>query len=87
MSPPLGAFDIGDDPSLPRLVADLQETGTPRVLRRRGEEVAVLMPIALARDLLRPTTATDREGCLASVGSWRGIVDVEEFKAANAESR
>ncbi len=84
-------LDISADPTLTRLAEEVATSGTPRVLRRDGEDVAVLMPVR-ARPPLRGTrrrtkTEADHAAFLASAGAWADLVDTEQLKADIAASR
>jgi hypothetical protein len=48
-----------------------------------GEEVAVLVPVALAKrfGLRAPRSEADRQAFLDSIGSWEGIVDADQLIA------
>ncbi|MBA2449485.1 MAG: hypothetical protein H0V51_15815, partial [Chloroflexi bacterium] len=48
MTAELEAIDISDVPDLLRLAEQVRTTGEPRILRREGEDIAVLMPVAAA---------------------------------------
>jgi hypothetical protein len=55
-------IEIGDSPELTRLVDEVAKSGEPRVLRRKGKDVAVITPVAKQRRRSRvkapkPTTA------------------------------
>ncbi len=84
-------IDISADPTLMRLAEEVATSGTPRVLRRDGEDVAVLMPVRgrspLRRVRRRTKTHADHEAFLASAGAWADLVDTEQLKADIAASR
>lgn len=84
--------DISAEPTLVRLAEDVATSGTPRLLRRDGEDVAVLMPLRATPILRRRTarrkkTEADHEAFLASAGGWADLVDSEQLKADIAASR
>ena len=39
-------IEIGDSPELMRLVEEVAASGEPRILRRKGKDVAVITPVA-----------------------------------------
>jgi hypothetical protein len=51
------AFDIDDFPEIEHLAREVHESGTPRVLRQGGEEIAIVGPLPPAgRRRRRATT-------------------------------
>ena len=46
MSRSLAPIDISRQPDILRLAEEVQATGTPRVLKRDNESIAVVMPLA-----------------------------------------
>jgi len=87
MSKELLSIDITKTPELLRLAEEVHSTGMPRVLRRDDEDLAVIVPIRPQRRIKRPPTQADLDAFRASAGSWRDLIDVEEFKERIAESR
>jgi hypothetical protein len=83
----LVSVDITRAPDLLRLAEAVQATKTPRVLRRDDEDLAVLMPIRPRRRIKRTPTKADLDAFLGSAGSWRSLIDLDEFKQHVAESR
>jgi hypothetical protein len=93
-------LDISDTPELARLVEEVRASREPRVLRRHGEDLAVLTPVSTANPRRatrakgdrRKTTlraeaiARSRAGILAAAGSWKEL-DVEAFKRYLRERR
>lgn len=82
-------IDIDDKPDLLRLAEAVRETGKPRVLRRAGEDVAVVMPVG-AVDAPRPypaITEIERRAFLETAGEWEYRMHVDEFVESNHESR
>ncbi len=84
-------IDISADPTLMRLAEEVATSGTPRVLRRDGEDVAVLMPVRSRRPLRRlrrgVKTEADHAAFLASAGAWADLVNTDQLKADIAASR
>jgi hypothetical protein len=79
-------LDVTDLPELARAAEEVRTTNKPRVLRRGTDEIAVLMPLRKRRGG-RAISREDYEAFLASAGSWKGIVDVEQFKRDNARQK
>jgi len=86
MNNELSSLDIGTLPDVVHLVEEVQRTRAPRVLRRDGKDVAVLMPLAphTVRRAAGPAprrsmpTAADRAAFRAAAGSWSDV-DTETF--------
>lgn len=79
-------------PDLARLAREVAETGTARLLREDGADVAVLSPARMPRRRKGKTiTQSDIEASLAAAGGWTGLGDPEQLKrdldAARGDSR
>lgn len=76
-------------PGLEELVEDIRAEATPRILRRKGEDLAIIVPLTGDRvsRARRPRTETDYLLFLSSAGSWRDIVDADRFREENDASR
>ena len=78
MSTNFTSIDISTISTLPdllRLVEEVKETKTPRILKRDSEPVALLMPVGTAvkpEKKPKPTKA-DYDASLAALGSWRDL--------------
>jgi hypothetical protein len=85
----LTPIDVTDTPDLLRLAEEVRRSGQPRLLRRNGEDLAVLSPVAPPgkRRGKRKRTEADREAFLSSAGGWVGLVDVDQFLEDLDESR
>jgi hypothetical protein len=85
----LTPVDITNAPDLLRLAEEVRRSGQPRLLRRNGEDLAVLSPAPTPakRRSKRAKTEADRAAFLSSAGGWRGLVDVDQFLKDNYESR
>ena len=76
-------IDIGSSPELLRLAEEVRSTGKPRVLRRDGEALAMIVPLSTrdARGLKqRALSARDVEAFRSAAGTWSDV-DVERFLA------
>jgi hypothetical protein len=73
-------IDLDDAPELASLADEVTATRRTIVLRKRGKDLALVVPIddpsRFAPGRLR--TPEDLEAFLRSAGGWRGVVD-EEF--------
>jgi hypothetical protein len=88
MAKELAPIDISHLPDLVRLAEEVQTTKLPRVLRRNNENIALMVPLTSRRRApTRPRTKADVDAFLAAAGSWRDLIDPEEFKAHIASSR
>jgi hypothetical protein len=86
----LAPVDVTNDPELLRLAEEVRRSGRPRLIRRGGEDLAVLSPVgSVTRRTTRKSktyTRADDEAFLASAGAWTDF-DLEEFLKRNEESR
>jgi hypothetical protein len=82
------AVDINDAPELVRLVEEAHTSREPRILRRNGEDVAILAPIDQAprRRHVRTKSAADLEAFRSSAGSWKDV-DIDRLIADIYTSR
>jgi hypothetical protein len=90
MSRDFAPIDVTNAPDLLRLAEEVRHSGKPRLLRRGGEDLAVLLPVDPASK--RPTrraktyTKADDDAFLAAAGAWTDF-DLEGFLTSNEESR
>lgn len=84
MASEVKAIDISDVPELVRLAEEVRTTGERRLLRRDGEDGAMLVPARPRRK--RAKTKADYEAFLSSAGSWKDV-DTDKFIADVYESR
>jgi hypothetical protein len=81
------AININDIPELVRLADEVRATGVPRILRHDGEDVAILMPLPIARrSRERKKSAADMDAFLSSAGGWNDV-DAEKLKKDIYDSR
>lgn len=82
-------IDLETMPELAALAEEVRRTGTPRVLRRDGQDVALLMPPRQTRKRRKRTgmTQAQKTAFESSFGAWKGLVDGEELKKTLMESR
>ncbi len=81
-------IDVTDEPELLRLAEDVRSTGESRVLRRNGEDLAVVIPVAPSMDegAGRVKTAEDLAAFRAAAGSWKDF-DLDHFVVTLGASR
>ena len=90
-------IDIADISDLGTLVDEVRRSRTPRILRRDGEDIAVLMPLTRTAQLtsarrarLHPPTTTEiarsQAGIRTAAGSWKEV-DVDNLKEDLARQR
>jgi hypothetical protein len=81
-------IDATDIPELRRIAEEVRDTGEPVVIRSGDEDLAVVTPIASARGLKdwRPTPE-QIEATMSAAGSWKGLIDVDKFKAEMKAAR
>ena len=91
MSRDITPIDVGGLPELLRIAREVRRTNEPRMLRHRGEDIAVLAPVPGAPRRTpaakAPVDRSDDAAFLAAAGSWRGLVDGEKHKAAVKAAR
>ncbi len=85
----LKAIDIINEPGLLRIAEEVRTTREPRLLRRDGEDLAILIPTkpATRAKPKRITTKTDYEAFRSTFGGWKGIVDADALKTDLAAAR
>jgi hypothetical protein len=81
MAEPHKAIEIGDAPEILRLAEEVQRAGEPRVLRKDGEDLAMVVPLPAASGSVARLRDEDLAATRAAAGSWQGLIDAEEFKA------
>lgn len=90
MARELAPIDVTHDPELLRLAEEVRHSGKPRLLRRGGEDLAVLSPVGLVASRrtrkAKTHTKADDEAFLASAGTWTDF-DLDDFLKRNEESR
>ncbi|HEY7032348.1 MAG TPA: hypothetical protein VH482_13500 [Thermomicrobiales bacterium] len=81
MSAERRVIDVDESPDLIRLVDEIHSTQTPTVLRRKGQDVAVVAPMTSSTLGRRRRTDPDRlrEALRATAGGWRGLVDTDQL--------
>lgn len=87
MTKEIKTVNIADFPELLRLVEEVRESNEARVLRRDGEDLAILLPAARKRR--RPGRAkspADLEAFRSAAGSWRDV-DTDKLVEDSYESR
>lgn len=68
------SIEVSDVPEILRLAEEVQRVGKPRVLRRNGEDLAMVVPLPhVTRSHLRKPTEADLETFRSAAGSWADI--------------
>lgn len=68
------SIDISDVPEILRLAEEVRRAGEPRVLRRDGEDLAMVVPMPRPRKTpLKKPTAEDYAAFRGAAGSWADI--------------
>lgn len=87
-------LDISDKPELKALAEEVQRSGTPRVLRENGQDIAVLSPAVVAKPVLADPNdiwaGYDPERARAALNASHGIfagIDTEKLKRDIKEAR
>ncbi|MBI4493677.1 MAG: hypothetical protein HY690_12875 [Chloroflexi bacterium] len=81
-------IDVSDLPDLLHLAEEVRRTKEPRVLSRKSEEIAIIMPVkpATSRQRRRAKTRADYEAFLSAAGSWQDV-DTDKLIADIYQSR
>ena len=81
------SVEVSDVPELLRIAEEVQASGEPRVLRRRGEDLAVLSPLPSASRPRPPDRReADFEAFMSAAGSWSDE-DVDDLVGRVYEQR
>lgn len=77
----LSSIEISNVPDLLRIAEEVQTTGKARILRRDGEELALIIPLALTRrsQARRSKTQADYDAFRSAAGGWKGLVDADQL--------
>ncbi len=68
------SIDISDVPDILRLAEEVRRAGEPRVLRRDGEDLAMVVPMPRpTKTRLKKPTAADYAAFRSAAGSWADI--------------
>jgi hypothetical protein len=88
MTRPPVPLDVSAMPELARLAEEVRRSRQARVLRRDGEDIAVLAPPTSSRrqHKVRRFTEADRAAFESSAGSWRDV-DTDALVQSIYESR
>jgi hypothetical protein len=84
MARELKAMDSDDAPDLARVSEEVRHMNEPRLLRLRGEDVAVLRPVR--RRKARERTAATDEASRSAAGGWHDV-DTDKLIADVYKSR
>jgi hypothetical protein len=67
-------IEIGDLPEILRLAEEVHRAGEARILRRGGEELAMVVPLSTTSTVhFKEPTAADVAAFRAAAGSWADI--------------
>jgi hypothetical protein len=84
----LKSIEVGDSPDLLRVAEEVRATGELRLLSRGEQQLAVVAPVSAGMGRRkRERSEADRQAFLASLGSWKNLIDADAFVEANYESR
>ena len=75
MAEPRKSIDIGDVPEILRLAEEVRRVGEPRILRRDGEELAVVIPLQQSnrRRRGRAKSEADYVAFRRAAGGWADV--------------
>lgn len=87
MAKELKPVDVSGVPELLSIAEEVQASGVGRLLKRDGEELAILAPVTRRRKpAARGRGKADYEALLAAAGTWKDV-DTDAFIADVYESR
>ncbi len=79
-------IDLSTNAELARIVHEAVRTGRRQSLVENGAVIAVLYPTRIRRARGKVTSSEELQQVLAETrGSWRGLIDPEEFKRQRRE--
>ncbi|MGH2494486.1 MAG: hypothetical protein ACRDIV_07260 [Ktedonobacteraceae bacterium] len=89
MAKEMRSIDISGVPDMVRIAEEVRTSGRPRILRRNGEDMAMVIPIAHGHKSKskRTRTKADYDAFLSAAGGWKGLVDADKLLADIYESR
>ena len=69
------SVDVSNQPELTRLIAEIEQSKTPRKLTKGKKTVAILMPVTTTPSLVkrRKKTQADYDAFYAAAGSWKDV--------------
>lgn len=81
-------IDVSTEPELDRVAEEVRSSGEARILRRDGEDLALIVPLppAARRRRRREGNQADDHASVASAGGWADV-DADRFLADIYESR
>ena len=75
-------IDVAALPELRRMAEEVRDTREPIVLQVDSEELAILIPLPMSRgSAKRVLSQAEIDAVMSAAGSWKGLIDVERFKA------
>ena len=89
MAKEMRSIDISSVPDMVRIAEEVRTSGRPRILRRNGEDMAMVIPIGHGRKhrTSHARTQADYDAFLSSAGGWKGLVDGDKLLTDIYESR
>lgn len=71
-------IDISEMPEVTKLIEELRESDTPRILRRGREDVAILTPVSERRNKDWKPTDEQIAATRSAAGSWKDM-DIDKL--------
>lgn len=71
----LKRIDVSGVPALLNIAEEVRDTGEPRLLKRDGEDLAIVMPVkpVLRRRARRVKTRAEYEAFRSAAGGWKDV--------------
>ena len=75
------SIDISDVPDLLHLAEEVRRAGQPRIPRRDGEDLALVIPLPQPKKIWRAgvKTGADYTASRWAAGGWKDHLDVDQF--------
>jgi hypothetical protein len=80
------SIEIGDLPEVLQLAEEVHHSHEPRVLRREGEDLALVVPLPRKTTRPRKRTEADYEAFRSAAGGWKDL-DTDKLVEDIYESR
>ncbi len=86
-------LDVDDDPTILQLAEEVRRAGKPRMLRRAGQDIVVVLPLSVpaasSKRSGKTKPAADYEAFQSAAGSWADVDTdrlIEEIYATRRRS-
>jgi antitoxin (DNA-binding transcriptional repressor) of toxin-antitoxin stability system len=81
------SIDVSANSELKRIAEEVAASGRKCTLSVEGQDVAEIVPLPKTRRLNKASSDERLASFMASAGSWKGLIDGDEFKRQIRRSR